>query len=75
MFFNWCFNFVSGTQLSDCAFETYAMPMLDTMYVRKSMRRRGFAQRLVEDFICTHSGNDIGISDPISNGMLKGNIR
>ena len=55
-------------------FETYRMPVLDTIYVRKSMRRQGFAEQLVNDFIGMHADNDIGINDPISGNMFKGRV-
>lgn len=61
-----------GSQLLDSALETYSMPMLDTIYVRKDKRRRGFAERMMQDFIASHPSTDLGISEPISKSMLKG---
>ena len=38
------------------------------------MRQRGFAKQMLEDFIEMYSDNDLGISDPITGNMLKGNL-
>ena len=48
------------------------MPMLDTIFVRKQFRRNGYGKQMIQDFINSHNGENIGISEPISDGLLKG---
>ena len=55
--------------------QVYSMVTLDTIFVRKSCRRRGLASEAVEDLAKDVSApNNIGFSYPISKGMLKGII-
>ncbi len=58
--------------MSDVGWDVYQLPVLDTLYVRKPKRRRGFGAQLVKDFLDSHPTGDVGISTPISEGLLKG---
>ncbi|XP_029697775.1 protein FAM169B isoform X3 [Takifugu rubripes] len=47
----------------------YLLPVLDTVLVRKSCRRRGFGSQMLENFCSTfYSENILGVSSPLSPG-------
>lgn len=50
----------------------YTMPVLDTAYIRSECRRKGFGTEILYDMIRYFPNKDIGLSKPISDGMLKG---
>lgn len=50
----------------------YAMHTVDSVYIRRSHRRKGFAMSMIDDIIQTYPGEDIGFSKPISLSMCKG---
>ncbi|CAG7828026.1 unnamed protein product [Allacma fusca] len=51
--------------------QTYAMPTLDTIFIRQTYRRQGLASLAVQDVSSTFPHLDIGFSYPISLAMLK----
>ena len=52
--------------------ERYAMPTLDTAYIRSQYRNRGFGIEILLDIIERFPNEDIGFSKPISEGMWRG---
>ncbi|XP_076589519.1 protein FAM169B [Chaetodon auriga] len=49
----------------------YLLPVLDTVLVRKSWRRRGFGLQMLEDFCSSFSSeNFLGVSSPLSPSMV-----
>ncbi|XP_066558040.1 protein FAM169B [Amia ocellicauda] len=52
--------------------QSYKLPVLDTLFVRRHWRRRGFALEMLEDF-CSSFGKEeaLGISNPISPSMYE----
>uniref|UniRef100_A0A8C9WF08 Family with sequence similarity 169 member B n=1 Tax=Scleropages formosus TaxID=113540 RepID=A0A8C9WF08_SCLFO len=52
--------------------ECYQLPVLDTVFVRKHWRRRGFALWILGDFCSSFSKEEtVGISSPISANMYQ----
>ncbi|KAG8012905.1 hypothetical protein GBF38_020857, partial [Nibea albiflora] len=50
--------------------QAYLLPVLDTVLVRKSCRRRGFGLQMLEDFCSSfHSETFLGVSCPLSPSM------
>ncbi|XP_046400491.1 protein FAM169B-like isoform X2 [Ischnura elegans] len=49
----------------------YEMDTLDTAYIRNSCRRKGYGTSILCDIVKSHPGEDIGLSEPISNAMWK----
>lgn len=51
----------------------YLLPVLDTVLVRSSCRRRGFGLRMLEDFCSSFSREKfLGVSSPLSPSMAAG---
>ncbi|XP_065813120.1 protein FAM169B isoform X3 [Labrus bergylta] len=49
----------------------YLLPVLDTILVRRSFRRRGFGLQMLEDFCSTFpSETFLGVSSPLSSSMV-----
>ncbi|CAN9498635.1 unnamed protein product [Ophioblennius macclurei] len=49
----------------------YALPVLDSLQVRRSQRRRGHALHMLDDFCRCFAAEDfLGISSPLSPGMV-----
>ncbi|GLD65619.1 protein FAM169B-like isoform X1, partial [Lates japonicus] len=49
----------------------YLLPVLDTVLVRRSWRRRGFGLRMLEDFCSSFSTEEfLGVSSPLSSSMV-----
>ncbi|KAF6207810.1 hypothetical protein GE061_016259 [Apolygus lucorum] len=51
--------------------EYYALPMLDTAFVRKSSRGKGNGLKIIQDLVENFPNGDIGFSSPISQSMLR----
>lgn len=50
----------------------YRMTVLDTLFIRHSERRKGYAISAVEDVLQEFSNQNIGFSMPISLPMVQG---
>lgn len=54
----------------------YLLPVLDTVLVRKSCRRRGFGLLMLQDFCSSFSTEEfLGVSSPLSSSMVAGQLR
>ncbi|KAL2094089.1 hypothetical protein ACEWY4_011401 [Coilia grayii] len=59
-----------GTLCSRCSGQTYALPVLDTLFVRTPWRRKGLASEMLRDFCSSFSQEEaLGVSHPISARM------
>ena len=61
-----------GSPYTGCSYDFYQMPVIDLMYVRKTMRRKGLATMIVSDVVQMFPKENIGLSEPVSDNMLKG---
>ncbi|XP_042370827.1 protein FAM169B-like, partial [Plectropomus leopardus] len=53
----------------------YLLPVLDTVLVRRSCRRRGFGLQMLEDFCSSFSTEKfLGVSSPLSPSMAAGQL-
>ncbi|XP_067356693.1 protein FAM169B [Channa argus] len=54
----------------------YLLPVLDTVLVRRSWRKRGLGLLMLEDFCCSFSGEEfLGVSCPLSPSMVAVCVR
>ncbi|ODM88325.1 Soluble lamin-associated protein of 75 kDa [Orchesella cincta] len=51
--------------------EWYSMAVLDTLFIRKSYRRKGYALSSIEDLLLEFPDQNVGLSFPISLSMKK----
>lgn len=59
-----------GSLCDSWSSQSYLLPVLDTVLVRKSWRRRGFGLLMLEDFCSSFSTEKfLGISSPLSSSM------
>lgn len=65
----------SGSLCDSWSSQGYLLPVLDTVLVRKSWRRRGFGLQMLEDFCSTfHTEKFLGVSSPLSPSMVAGQL-
>uniref|UniRef100_A0A672I1E7 Family with sequence similarity 169 member B n=1 Tax=Salarias fasciatus TaxID=181472 RepID=A0A672I1E7_SALFA len=60
-----------GARVDGWSGRCYALPVLDSLQVRRSCRGRGLGLRLLEDFCSTFQEEELlGISSPLSEGLV-----
>lgn len=63
---------VSGSLCDGRSSRCYLLPVLDTVLVRRSCRRRGFGLQMLEDFCSSFSTEEfLGVSSPLSPSMAS----
>lgn len=68
------FDFL-GSLCDSWSGQCYLLPVLDTVLVRKSWRRRGFGSQMLENFCSTfHSEKFLGVSSPLSPSWVTGQV-
>ena len=71
--------FLPGSILSAQSFATLSMPQLDAMYIRRAFRRQGLGRAMLDDVVKETIGaagtsiTDLGVSEPLSDSLYKGN--
>ncbi len=67
---------ISGSLCDSWSASCYLLPVLDTVLVRRSWRRRGFGLQMLEDF-CSSFPTErfLGVSSPLSPSMVAGQLR
>ncbi|XP_038640377.1 protein FAM169B isoform X2 [Scyliorhinus canicula] len=61
-----------GSLCTDHTSQCYQLPVLDTVFVRRTHQRQGIALKILQDFCCTFCEDEaVGISRPISAAMYK----
>ncbi|XP_013399728.1 soluble lamin-associated protein of 75 kDa-like isoform X1 [Lingula anatina] len=60
-----------GTSVHDYTSDTYALPVIDTIYVQKKYRRQGYGMKIMEDIVKVFPDMDVGFSYPVSSAMLS----
>lgn len=53
--------------------QSYTLPVLDTMFVRKRFRGENFALQMVEDYVDSFTEETLGLKYPLSPTMHAGN--
>lgn len=84
-FFNFAFNsyyllfevvliFVSllGSLCSPFSTRCYQLPVMDSIFVRKCQRGKGFGLQMLEDFVLSFKDDYLGLRYPLSKSMYKG---
>ncbi|KAM8891453.1 protein FAM169B isoform 2-T4 [Spinachia spinachia] len=62
-----------GSLCGGCSSRCYLLPVLDTVLVRRSWRRRGLGLQMLTDFCTSFSAEPfLGVSAPLSPGMVAG---
>ena len=73
---NCCPAHISGSLCDSWSSQAYLLPVLDTVLVRASWRRRGCGLHMLEDFCNSLSTEEfMGVSSPLSPGMVAGQRR
>uniref|UniRef100_A0A8D0EB62 Protein FAM169B n=1 Tax=Salvator merianae TaxID=96440 RepID=A0A8D0EB62_SALMN len=63
---------MKGSMCNEHSGETYLLPVLDTMFVRKKFRRCGLGMKMLQDFCQTFAAeDDLGLSTPVSADMYR----
>lgn len=66
--------FLSGSICQMYLTQSYTLPVLDTMFVRKRFQREDFALQMLEDYVDSFTEETLGLRYPLSPRMHAGNL-
>lgn len=66
--------FLSGSICPMYLTQSYTLPVLDTMFVRKKCQREDFALQMLEDYVDSFTEETLGLRYPLSPRMHAGNL-
>ncbi|XP_023253499.1 trichohyalin-like [Seriola lalandi dorsalis] len=61
----------SGSLCNSYSTRNYQLPVMDSMYVRKCQRGKGFGLQMLEDFVLSFKEDCLGLRYPITKSMYK----
>ncbi|XP_056233175.1 LOW QUALITY PROTEIN: trichohyalin-like [Seriola aureovittata] len=61
----------SGSLCNSYSTRSYQLPVMDSMYVRKCQRGKGFGLQMLEDFVLSFKEDCLGLRYPITKSMYK----
>ncbi|XP_068452337.1 A-kinase anchor protein 12-like isoform X2 [Clinocottus analis] len=61
----------SGSFLSSYATRSYQLPVMDSIFVRKRQRGKGFGLQMLEDFVLSSKEDRLGLRYPVTQFMYK----
>ncbi|XP_022608762.1 trichohyalin-like [Seriola dumerili] len=61
----------SGSLFNSYSTRSYQLPVMDSMYVRKCQRGKGFGLQMLEDFVLSFKEDCLGLRYPITKSMYK----
>lgn len=65
---------ISGSICSSSLTQSYQLPVLDTMFVRKKHRGKDFGLIMLEDFVDSFTEDTLGLRYPLSSFMYIGKL-
>lgn len=65
---------ISGSICSSYLTQSYQLPVLDTMFVRKKHRGKDFGLTMLEDFVDSFTEDALGLRYPLSSFMYAGKL-
>lgn len=54
--------------------QSYQLPVLDTMFIRKKYRGKDFGLHMLEDFVDSFTEDALGLRYPLSSLMYTGKV-
>lgn len=64
--------FSLGCLLNAFSTRRYQLPVMDSIFVRKSQRGNGFGLQMLEDYVLSFKENSLGLRYPLPTSMYKG---
>ncbi|KAM9854786.1 uncharacterized protein ACBR49_003322 [Aulostomus maculatus] len=61
----------SGTLCNPFSTRSYQLPVMDSIFVRKCHRGKGFGLQMLEDFVLTFQEDCLGLRYPLTKAMFK----
>ncbi|XP_071337866.1 microtubule-associated protein futsch-like isoform X2 [Trachinotus anak] len=61
----------SGSLCNSFSTRTYQLPVMDSTYVRKCQRGKGFGLQMLEDFVLSFKEDCLGLRYPLTKSMYK----
>ncbi|XP_031734607.1 trichohyalin-like isoform X2 [Anarrhichthys ocellatus] len=61
----------SGSFISSFSTRSYQLPVMDSIFVRKCQRGKGFGLQMLEDFVLSFKEDCLGLKYPITKFMFK----
>lgn len=62
----------SGTLWNMASTRRYQIPVLDSVFVRKSQRGQGLGLKMLQDYVLSFKENSLGLRYPLPTSMYKG---
>ena len=69
---DFCFM-TAGSICASFLTQSYQLPVLDTMFVRKKYRGKDFGLHMLEDFVDSFTEDALGLRYPLTSLMYLGN--
>lgn len=63
---------IAGSMCSSFLTQSYQLPVLDTMFVRKKHRGKDFGLLILEDFVDSFTEDTLGLRYPMTSFMHTG---
>lgn len=51
---------------------SYQLPVMDSIFIRKHLRRQGFGLQMLEDFVLSFREECLGLRFPLTKSMYRG---
>lgn len=67
-----CFVFFLGSLCSSYSTRRYQLPVMDSLFVRKCQRGKGFGLQMLKDFVLSFKEDNLGLRYPLTKSMYKG---
>lgn len=67
-----CFFSLIGSLCKSFSTRSYQLPVMDSIFVRKSQRGKGFGLQMLEDFVLSFKEECLGLRYPLTTSMYKG---
>uniref|UniRef100_A0A3B5ARA9 Family with sequence similarity 169 member A n=1 Tax=Stegastes partitus TaxID=144197 RepID=A0A3B5ARA9_9TELE len=61
----------SGSICNSFSVRTYQLPVMDSIFVRKCQRRKGFGLQMLVDFVLSFKEESLGLRYPLTKSMYK----
>lgn len=64
----------AGSLCNNSLGQCYFLPVMDSIFVRKAHRGKGYGLQILEDFVDSFNEDELGLRYPLSPAMTNGKI-
>lgn len=62
----------AGSVCNNSFRQCYVLPVMDSIFVRKAYRGKGYGLQMLEDFVDSFNEDELGLKYPLSPVMING---